>query len=75
MIYDWLIILNQFNKKGTTNKDFKEETSDSNRDETVEVVHITGTPWGEWQAKSINGYCKTVCKKREEADEEMCTQT
>ncbi|KAM8760479.1 uncharacterized protein AB9X84_008540 [Acanthopagrus schlegelii] len=31
----------KFNKKGTTNKDFKEETSDSNRDETVEVVHIT----------------------------------
>lgn len=46
-----------------------------NQDETVEVIRITGTSRGEWQAKNINGYYKTVCKKREEADEEICTQT
>lgn len=46
-----------------------------NQDETVEVIHIKGTPRGEWQAKNINGCYKTVCKKREEADEEICTQT
>lgn len=75
MIHDWLIILNQINKKGMKNKDIKGEASDLNQDETVEVIHIKGTPRGEWQAKNINGCYKTVCKKREEADEEICTQT
>lgn len=45
------------------NKDIKGEASDLNQDETVEVIHIKGTPRGEWQAKNINGYYKQSARK------------